>query len=153
MTDHRQYCTFTLADGFFGIDVADVQEVLRDQVLTSVPLAHETISGLINLRGQIVTAIDLRTRLQLEERGPEEIPMTIVVRTIDGRVALLVDRIGDVLVADTELFESPPETIVSGVRELLTGVCKLEKQLLLILDLARTVDISDSAENAAALVA
>ncbi len=151
MTDNRQYCTFTLADGYFGIDVADVQEVLRDHVLTSVPLAHTTIKGLINLRGQIVTAVDLRRRLQLEERGAEEIPMTIVVRTADGRVALLVDRIGDVLVADTDLFESPPETIVPGVRELLTGVCKLESRLLLILDLAKTVDILDSSDTMAAV--
>jgi len=143
MSDERQYCTFTLADGFFGVDVADVQEVLRAQVMTPVPLAHDTVRGLINLRGQIVTAIDLRRRLDLPEREEDVETMNIVVRTPDGPVSLLVDSIGDVLLVDTGTFESPPETIVPGVRALLTGVSKLDDALLLVLDLAKTVELSE----------
>jgi len=143
MSSERQYCTFTLADGFFGIEVSDVQEVLREMTLTPVPLAHGTVRGLINLRGQIVTAIDLRRRLELEARPDDENPMNIVVRTPDGAVSLLVDKIGDVLVVDAEMFEAPPETIVPGVRELLAGVSQLEDRLLLVLDLAKTVELTE----------
>jgi purine-binding chemotaxis protein CheW len=89
-----------VADLFFGVDVLRVQEVLRFQQMTRVPQAPEVIEGLINLRGQIVTAIDMRRRLRLPPRAGDQTPMNMVVRTEDGAVSLLVDEIGDVLDVD-----------------------------------------------------
>src|SRR3569832_2681021 len=97
MTTANQYSTFYLDGLFFGIEVEKVQEVIRYQEMTRVPLASSVVQGLINLRGQIVTAIDLRRRLDLKPRPDGELPMNVVVRSDDGAVSLLVDEIGDVL--------------------------------------------------------
>ena len=130
-----QYCTFVLDGHLFGVPVASVQEVLRPQGLTSVPLAPEEVSGLINLRGQIVTAIDLRARLGLTSRDVGAPAVFVVVRTSDGgAVSLIVDEIGDVLEPSTEAFEATPETVPAVIRSLLTGVCKLDGELMLALD-------------------
>ncbi len=137
-----QFSTFYVNDLFFGVDVLCVQEVLRFQQMTGVPQAPEVIEGLINLRGQIVTAIDMRRRLRLPPRGGELMPMNMVVRTEDGAVSLLVDEIGDVLDVDTASFERPPENLDPAARELIRGVFKLKDRLLLVLDAERTVDLA-----------
>src|SRR5205809_7444121 len=97
MAAERQFCTFTLGDQYFGIDVLKVQEVIRYQKMTRVPLAHPVVRGLINLRGQIVTAIDLRRRLELRDRPSDQLPVKVVVSTAEGAVRLLVDELGVVL--------------------------------------------------------
>jgi purine-binding chemotaxis protein CheW len=130
----RQFCTFHLGGLFLGIEVLNVQEVIRSQQMTRVPLAPRAVRGLINLRGQIVTAIDLRERLGLPERAADRPPMNVVVRTDDGAVSLLVDEIGDVLETDEGQYESPPETLGASARELIQGVYKLPDRLLLVLD-------------------
>ncbi|HYT90044.1 MAG TPA: chemotaxis protein CheW [Gemmataceae bacterium] len=140
MPDVRQYCTFYVNGHYFGLDVLVVQEIIRCQQMTRVPLAPPVVRGLINLRGQIVTAIDLRRRLEFPDRRPDELPVNIVVRTDDGAVSLLVDEIGDVLEVSGQLFERPPETLRGIARELIRGVYKLNDRLLLILDTERTVD-------------
>jgi purine-binding chemotaxis protein CheW len=137
-----QYSTFFVADLFFGVDVLRVQEVLRFHQMTRVPQAPEVIEGLINLRGQIVTAIDMRRRLRLPPRGGDQTPMNIVVRTEDGPVSLLVDEIGDVLDVDAANWERPPENLNRATREIIRGVYKLKDQLLLVLDAERTVDLT-----------
>lgn len=134
LTTQIQYCTFYLDGLFFGVDVQQVQEVIRYQEMTHVPLAPKDVEGLINLRGQIVTAIDLRRRLEMPPRPEGQMPMNVVIRSADGVISLLVDEIGDVLDADQEIFEEPPETVTGVARELITGVYKIEGQLLLILD-------------------
>ncbi|MCA9467876.1 MAG: chemotaxis protein CheW, partial [Nitrospira sp.] len=106
---------------------------------TFVPLASRAVSGLINLRGQIVTAIDLRRRLELEDREDSEPPMNVVIRTDEGPVSLLVDDIGDVLEVSDSSYEPPPSTMKGVAKELITGVHKLEGRLLLILDIAKVV--------------
>ena len=141
MAETNQFCTFFLDDLFFGVDVLSVQEVLRYQEMTQVPLAPSVICGLINLRGQIVTALDLRHRLHLPERPAGQLPMNVIVRTDDGAVSLLVDEIGDVLEVTDDAFESPPETIHGVARELIRGVYKLEGNLLLILDTEKAVAV------------
>jgi purine-binding chemotaxis protein CheW len=137
-----QFSTFFVADLFFGVDVLHVQEVLRSQQMTSVPQAPDVIEGLINLRGQIVTAIDMRRRLGLPQRTGDLAPMNIVVRTLDGAVSLLVDEIGDVLDMDSSTYERPPQNLDPAARELIRGVYKLKDQLLLVLDEERTVDLA-----------
>ncbi len=136
-----QYATFFVDGLFFGIEVLQVQEVLRHQEMTRVPLAPEVIEGLINLRGQIVTAIDMRRRLKLRPRPEGLLPMSMVVRAADGAVSLLVDEIGDVLEVDAESFERPPDNLDAASRELIRGVYKLKDRLLLVLDTERTVDV------------
>ena len=142
MPDERQYCTFWLEGFFFGVEVRRVQEVIRFQEMTRVPLAPHVVRGLINLRGQIVTAIDLRRRLDLPDRSDDRTPMNVVVQTDDGPVSLLVDEIGDVVEVSEDLFEGPPETLQGPARELIAGTYKLEDRLLLILDIGRAVSLA-----------
>src|SRR5262245_10905596 len=111
MTAQRQYCTFYLDDQCFGLDVLVVQEIVRSQPMTRVPLAHPMVRGLINLRGQIVTAIDLRRRLDMPPRDDDREPVNVVLQSDDGAVALLVDEIGEVLDVSDEQFEQPPATL------------------------------------------
>ena len=144
-TTERQTATFRLGDGFFGIDVLDVQEVIKVQPMTTVPMAPDSIRGLINLRGQVIPAIDLRNRLglpPLEGEGHE--PMMVVVETTDGLVSLIVDSVGDVLHLSDAHLEAPPQHLVSKLGELCRGVYKLERELLLLLDTERTVEVPAS---------
>jgi purine-binding chemotaxis protein CheW len=142
MQGNRQYATFFVDGLFFGIDVLEVQEVLRYQEMTNVPLAPNVIEGLINLRGQIVTAVDMRRRLKLKPRAEGTTPMNTVVRSEDGAaVSLLVDEIGDVVEVDAGDFELPPDNVNPAARELLQGVYKLKDRLLLILDTEKTIDL------------
>jgi purine-binding chemotaxis protein CheW len=138
-TNGQQFCTFFLKDQFFGVPVQQVQEVIRYQEMTRVPLVPPVIRGLINLRGQIVMAVDLRRRLGMEDRANGELPMNVVVRTDEGAVSFLVDAIGDVLEVGEENFERPPETLQGQARELVRGVYKLPDRLLLALDTERAV--------------
>jgi len=132
-----QFATFYVDRLFFGVGVLDVQEVLRFQEMSKVPLAAPTIQGLINLRGQIVTAIYMRRRLGLHARPEGDIPMNVVIRADDGAVSLLVDEIGDVLDVAEEIREPVPENIPRHQRDLLAGVAKLDHRLLLILNTQR----------------
>jgi purine-binding chemotaxis protein CheW len=140
MSAPRQFCTFQLADLYLGIEVERVQEVLRYQGMTRVPTASPVVEGLINLRGQIVTAIDLRRRLGLPERPADDRPMNVVVRTEDGIVSLLVDEIGDVLEVDEQTYEAAPATLRGPARELIRGVHKLTRRLLLLLDVEQVLN-------------
>jgi len=141
----QQFCTFFIQGMMFGVEVKTVQEVIRHQEMTVVPLAPDAIAGLINLRGQIVTAIDLRRRLGVADRPGNDLPMNVVVRAGEGAVSLLVDEIGDVLEVNENDFENAPNTLASNSRELIRGVYKLKNQLLLVLDTERSVNISASA--------
>jgi purine-binding chemotaxis protein CheW len=139
MAANRQFCSFYLDGLFFGIEVEKVQEVIRHQEQTPVPLAPRVIGGLINLRGQIVTAIDLRRRLELSDRGNDDKAMNVVVRTDDGVVSLLVDEIGDVVEVEAQGFEPPPDTLRASVRGTIRGAFKLKDRLLLLLDTENTL--------------
>jgi purine-binding chemotaxis protein CheW len=141
MSDNKQFATFFLNGLFFGVEVLKVQEVIRYQEMTRVPIAPAMIQGLINLRGQIITAIDLRRRLGMPPRAESQLPMNVVVRTDDGAVSLLVDEIGDVVEIQDDTYERLPETLTGVARELIRGVYKLKERLLLILDTERTVSL------------
>ncbi|MFA7329936.1 MAG: chemotaxis protein CheW [Candidatus Delongbacteria bacterium] len=141
MAEQQQYCTFFLNNLFLGVDVRLVQEVIRSQHLTHVPLATREISGLINLRGQIVTAIDLRRRLNLPDRPAGQAPMNVVVRNEDSIHSLLVDLVGDVVTVEDSTFEKPPDTLDPALRGLITGAHKLQDRLLLVLDVKQAVQL------------
>ena len=137
MNESRQFCTFFLNKHCFGVPVEQVQEVLRCHAMTSVPLAPREVCGLINLRGQIVTVIDLRTRLKLPDRKPLSGGTNVIVRTGDEVVSLLVDEMGSVQDVEESQFELPPDTLRSVSREFITGTYKLRERLLLVLDVAK----------------
>ena len=141
MADNKQFATFFLNGMFLGVEVLKVQEVIRYQEMTRVPIAPAMIQGLINLRGQIITAIDLRRRLEMPPRPEGQLPMNVVVRTEDGAVSLLVDEIGDVVEIQDDTYERLPETLTGVARELIRGVYKLKDRLLLILDTERTMNL------------
>jgi purine-binding chemotaxis protein CheW len=137
-----QLVTFRLDGDLYGVEVRHVQEVLRSHRLTPVPLAPPAVAGLINLRGQVVTAIDLRERLGRPPR-PEDSEAAAVVILVGGEVmSLLVDSIADVLPVDPLDFEPPPDTLERRSRGLILGAYKLEGRLLLALDVHKAVDIS-----------
>jgi purine-binding chemotaxis protein CheW len=137
----QQFCTFFLKDQFFGVPVQQVQEVVRYQEMTRVPLVPSVIRGLINLRGQIVMALDLRRRFGMEERPDSELPMNVVVRTDDGGVSFLVDEIGDVLEAVEDTFEPLPGSADTESRTSIRGVYQLSNLLMHVLDVGKTCDL------------
>ena len=134
-----QLATFRLDGDLYGIEVEHVQEVLKSQGLTRVPLAHAAVAGLINLRGQVVTAIELRERLGRPPRAEGTDAVVIVVRLHGEAVSLLVDSIADVVDVDAADFEAPPDTLEGQARDLIRGAYKLDGQLLLALDVQKAV--------------
>ena len=140
MNQAKQFCTLFLGDLFFGIDVTQVQEVILHQDMTRIPLSSPVVSGLINLRGETVTAIDLRRRLGLPEDNRKERRKNVIISSDSGAVSLLVDEIGDVIEPGDELLEAPPETLNGIACDLITGIYKLENQLMLVLDNEKIVN-------------
>jgi purine-binding chemotaxis protein CheW len=137
----NSFCTFRIGNLYWGIKVSRVQEVIRNQSMTSVPLAPNTVAGLMNLRGQIVTAIDLATLLGLAHEDKTGSKMNVVVRSSDGPVSLLVDEIGDVVEVGEEFFEQAPETVQGPHRDFIEGAMKLNNRLLLLLDTQRVLSL------------
>lgn len=145
----KQFCTFFLNGIYFGIDVQQVQEVMRYQEMTPVPLAPSDICGLINLRGKIVTAIDLKQRLSIKNESvqskpkldEEQLGFNVIVRTDSELVSLLVDEVGDVLPMSEDYFEPPPATLQGRLRQVLQGAYKLEDRFLLVLDIDKLLEM------------
>ncbi|MBC2607172.1 chemotaxis protein CheW [Pelagicoccus albus] len=140
-----QLCTFQLGKLQLGIDVLSVQEVIKCPSLTPVPLAPEAIEGLLNLRGQILTAIDLRRHFELpdDERANSE-KMLIIVRSGSVEAALLVDSVGEVIEVTDETFEETTSNVPASVRPYILGVHKLDKLLLHLLDAKATASLVPS---------
>jgi purine-binding chemotaxis protein CheW len=143
MSSTQQFCTFFLDGYVFGVQVEQVREVIRYQEMTRVPLVPAVVRGLINLRGQIITAIDLRRRLGMKDLPTGQLPMNVVVRTEDGAISFLVDEIGDVIEVQDDTFEPVPETLQGPAREVVHGVHKLPGRLMLVLDIERAVNPKD----------
>jgi purine-binding chemotaxis protein CheW len=139
-----QFCTFHIGDLFLGLEVTRVQEVLRDCAITPIPAASSLVRGLINLRGQIVTAVDIRSRFGVDESPGEETTTAIVLDSGDELVSLTVDRAGEVVEVDSGAFEKPPDTLTGESRRLIRGAYKLEDRLLLVLDLERACNLEPS---------
>jgi len=146
MPDIRQLCTFRLDDLLLGIDVENVQEVLQAQHLTRVPLADKSVAGLVNLRGQIITAINLRACLNRDATAGLQNALSIIVRTKATLVSLLVDSIGDVVDVDAVEFTEPPESLDHSI-EMIVGAYKLPDSLLLVLDSEQVVTHVTSLHN------
>lgn len=141
MSASKQYCTFFLDGKMFGIEVVHVQEVLRYQEMTEVPLAPAVVRGLLNLRGNIVSSIDTRRLLGLAPLGSDQRPGNVVIQTANGMASLLVDQIGEVVEVTEDQFEPAPDTIDAETRRLLAGVYKLSGNLLLALNLDQVMEL------------
>jgi purine-binding chemotaxis protein CheW len=144
---HRQLCTFRVDGLHVAVDARQVREVVRAQEFTRVPLAPPSVHGLMNLRGEIVTAIDLRSRLSLPPRPSDDALMGVVLVGEHGAISLLVDEAMDVFELGDEGLEAPPETLRGTSRALILGVYKLPDRLLLLLDLERTIDVVTEAAD------
>jgi len=140
----NQCCTFWVNGYLFGVDVLDVREIVEYQRSTRVPLSNANIDGLINLRGEIVTSIDLRKRFPQAKTKATKDPMSIVVFTKEGPISLVVDEVGDVIETDANRIENTQETLHSDVRKLISGVYKMDDQLMLVLDVQAAVDLQNS---------
>lgn len=141
LTSANSYCRFRVAGFDFGLETEIVQEVLKTQRISYVPRAPKSVRGLINLRGQIVPAIDVRQILGFEPCDPKK-AMNVVVFTSSGSVSLLVDEIEDVLMVEAESFEEAPGTLQGTARTLTRGAHKLHDRLLLLLDVGKTLDVA-----------
>jgi purine-binding chemotaxis protein CheW len=142
------WCTFTLAGRSYGLDVTRVQEVLRPLPITRLPLAPPAVRGLLNLRGRIVPAVDLRHVLGLPAAPTGSAAGHLVVFDGASPVSLLVDAIGDVHRADGAALVPVPHTLDGSARELLAGALPLPDSLLLVLDLDRTLERAFADANA-----
>lgn len=142
MATHR-FCTFWISGQLLGAPATVVQEVIPHAPMTPIPLAHPAISGLINLRGEIVLVIDLRRRLRIPDRSCGFPPVHVVVRVCDQVISLVVDEIGDILEVAEEAWERTPETVPAFVREVLSGLYKLPDSLLATLDMDRVARLDD----------
>ena len=138
----RQFVSFWVDGQLLGVSVETVQEVLRPQNIAPVPLARPEVSGLLNLRGQIVTAVDLRHRLNLPPRDGDTPPMNVVVQDRNEGFSLLVDEVGDVIDVDENVFEPPARTLDAHWRAIATGVYRLEGQLLVVVDVPKLLSFS-----------
>src|SRR5271165_1349078 len=139
MAAECRLCTFYLDRLWFGIAVERVYEVIRLPAITRIPLAARAVAGLINLRGQIITVIDLRRRLGFEERPAGTMPVNVVARSKDGTVGLLVDEIAEIVEAPESSYEIAPDNLPADRRELVPGVYKLPDSLLHVLDLDKVL--------------
>ena len=136
----RQFATFEVAGQLFGVEVDTVQEVLSYNEYTPVPLAPPAVGGLFNLRGQVIAAVDLRVQLGLAPQALRGPVMNVILRGDGEPVSLLVDRIGEVVDLDDDMFEPPPDTLGGPTRELVVGTFKMDGRLLLALDVNQAVD-------------
>src|SRR5258708_1657550 len=138
----HEFVSVTVAGQLFGIPVLQVQDVLGPQRITRVPLAPPEVAGSLNLRGRIVTAINLRRRLRLPKREDGGKTMSVVVDLSGELYSLLVDNVGEVLRLSTATFEGNPATLNQTWREVSAGIHRLEGSLIIILDVARLLDFS-----------
>jgi purine-binding chemotaxis protein CheW len=139
-----QLSTFHVGQYLFGVDVALVQEVVRLPLMTPVPLAAPEIAGLINLRGQVLTAINLRTRLGIPKAEGGREPVNVVVNVGDEPVSLQVDEIGAVLDVGALPFEQTPTTVNDSIRDLILGAYTLPDKLLLALNVRQVLQLAEN---------
>jgi purine-binding chemotaxis protein CheW len=147
-SEQRDFVSVTIADQLFGIPVLQVQDVLGPQRITRIPLAPGEVAGSLNLRGRIVTAIDIRTRLGLPPRPESKQAMSVVVDHGGELYSLLVDTVGEVLSLDGGDAERNPATLDPVWREVSAGIYRLDGTLLVVLDVARVLDFSTRAAAA-----
>lgn len=145
VSDTSGFVSVKLGEQWFGVPVLRVQDVITQTTINNVPLAPPEVAGSLNLRGRIVTAIDLRRRMAMAPREPEQGFMCVIVDRAGELYALLVDDVGDVLWLSDDTFEAPPVTLANGWRTVIDGLHRLEDALLLILNIEQTLTFNAAA--------
>ena len=135
------FVTLTVADQFCGIPVLGVRDILGAQVITRIPLASPEIAGSLNLRGRIVTAIDLRRRLGLADAPDGAARMSVVAEQGGELYALLVDQVSEVMSLPATFFEPNPPTLPPPWSEFSAGIYRLQDRLLVVLDVGRLLSL------------
>jgi purine-binding chemotaxis protein CheW len=144
-TEFSDYVTFTTADQMFGLPIECVQDVFKPTRITPVPLAGPEIAGVLNLRGRIVTAIELRSRLGLGVRDTDRVPMAIGIELRGESFGLLVDAVGEVLKLPDSEREANPINLDRNLNRVSAGVFRLDGHLLVVLDIDRVLDLATEA--------
>lgn len=147
--DASDYLTVMIADQRFGIPVLQIQDVLRKQAVTHVPLAPPEVAGLLNLRGRIVTAINVRKRLGIDPAEDNDREMSVVVEYGNELFSLIIDSVGDVLTLKNNQIEKNPSTLDPTWRDVSTGIFQLDSQLLVIMDVSKLLENIAPPEQAA----
>ncbi len=138
--DTEEFVTFSISGQLFGIPVLQIQDVLSSYRITRIPLAPQEITGSLNLRGRVVTAIDLRLRLGLPPRPADADSMSIVAENGGELYSLMVDSVGEVLALPQSAYERNPPTLDAMFRAFSDGIYRLDDQLLVVLDVDRLLD-------------
>jgi purine-binding chemotaxis protein CheW len=143
-----EYVTVTIGDHFFGLPIARVQDVFVPARLTKVPLAPPEVAGILNLRGRVVTAIDMRSRLGLGIRHAGQAAMAIGIEFKGESYGLLVDSVGEVMQLENSACEAKPANIEPTLARVAAGIYRLEGQLMIVLDVDRVLDVGRGAAAA-----
>ncbi|MBT3238874.1 MAG: chemotaxis protein CheW [Rhodospirillaceae bacterium] len=139
--DLESFVTFYIKGQMFGIPVLQVQDILVPDRIASVPLAPPEVKGSINLRGRIVTVVDVRVRLGLDKRDDDGVSMGVTIEQQNELYTLLVDKVGDVIGLSKEYYENSPSTLDPLWREFASGVYRLDDKLLVVLDVGNLLDM------------
>lgn len=134
-----QLCTFYLNDHLMALEVDKIQEIIKTRQMTKVPLAPDYVGGLINLRGQIVAAIDLKKRMNLPQHETVVSPMNIVLQHHEGLISLIVDSVGDIINVEDDQIEHDPHHLPDDLDKMVTGICKTDQFLLMVLDIDQVI--------------
>jgi purine-binding chemotaxis protein CheW len=140
-----EYVTVTIGDQLFGLPISRVQDVFVPDRLTRVPLAPPEVAGILNLRGRVVTAIDMRSRLDLGKREPDQTVMAIGIELKGESYGLLIDTVGEVMQLRNSACEAKPTNLDARLARVAAGIYRLEGQLMIVLDVDRVLDIKPGA--------
>lgn len=144
-----EFVTVVIAGQLFGLPIEQVEDVFMPDAITEVPLSNPEVAGVLNLRGRIVTAIDMRRRLGLAERDDGGTPMAVGIEYNQESYGLIIDRVGEVLRLGKSSFEKNPANLDVRWSSVLAGVHRLDGQLLVLLDVERILDVNGEKSNAA----
>jgi len=143
--EERMFVTLTVADQLCGVPVLSVRDILGEQAITRIPLAPPEIAGSLNLRGRIVTAVDLRERLHLPPPAADATRMSVVAEQSGELYALLVDQVSEVMSLKASAFERNPPTLPPSWAQFSSGVYRLENRLLVVLDVGKLLALGEAA--------
>lgn len=140
-----QLVGFVIGKELFGVDILMVQEIIRETPITPIPNSPDFIEGVINLRGNIIPVIDLRRRLHLRNTTPPAGQIWIMILNVNGRITgFIVDSVTQVLKVPSNSIKPPPDIVVSGLQsQYITGVCRIDKRLLILLDFNRILLVEE----------
>lgn len=145
----EEYITVMIADQLFGLRILEVQDVFMPSAVTSVPLSSRDVAGVLNLRGRIVTAIDMRNRLELPPLPPGHPSMAVGIESKGESYGLIIDKVGEVHRLSAETFEPNPANLDPRWAAISAGVHRLDGSLMVVIDVEKVLAQSDETANAA----